>query len=231
MCGRYVITDDPSRIVNYFRVERSVTDTFDISYNVAPTDPVYVVAERDGIRHLDRFRWGLVPHWAKDTKGPLNINARSETVATKSSFRDSFRRKRCIIPATGFFEWEPRDRGRLPHYIRLTGDRPMGFAGVFASWKDPTTDEWLRSCSIITTRANKAISSIHTRMPVILPPETWDMWLNRELRDADAVEPLMTSVNASEIREHPVSTLVNSIRNNLPENIAPLPPPPPKLFA
>ena len=111
------MTEDPSRLADYFKVDRTVTDSFDFSYNVAPTDPVYAVAEHDGVRQIGRFRWGLVPHWAKDTKGALNINARSETVATKASFRDSFRRKRCIIPATGFFEWEPKERGRLPHYI------------------------------------------------------------------------------------------------------------------
>ena len=224
------MTEDPSRLDDYFKVDRTVTDSFDFSYNVAPTDPVYAVAEHDGVRQLGRFRWGLVPHWAKDTKGALNINARSETVATKASFRDSFRRKRCIIPATGFFEWEPKERGRLPHYIRLTGDRPMAFAGVWASWKDPISEEWLRSCSIITTRANEAISSIHSRMPVILPPDRWDVWLDREMQDSDAAEPLMGPIDPVELREHAVSTLVNSVRNNLPENIVPLPPPPPQLL-
>ena len=224
------MTEDPSRLADYFKVDRTVTDSFDFSYNVAPTDPVYAVAEHDGVRQLGRFRWGLVPHWAKDTKGALNINARSETVATKASFRDSFRRKRCIIPATGFFEWEPKERGRLPHYIRLTGDRPMAFAGVWASWKDPISEEWLRSCSIITTRANEAISSIHSRMPVILPPDRWDVWLDREMQDSDAAEPLMGPIDPVELREHAVSTLVNSVRNNLPENIVPLPPPPPQLL-
>ena len=224
------MTEDPSRLADYFKVDRTVTDSFDFSYNVAPTDPVYAVAEHDGVRQLGRFRWGLVPHWAKDTKGALNINARSETVATKASFRDSFRRKRCIIPATGFFEWEPKERGRLPHYIRLTGDRPMALAGVWASWKDPISEEWLRSCSIITTRANEAISSIHSRMPVILLPDRWDVWLDREMQDSDATEPLMRPIDPAELREHAVSTLVNSVRNNLAENIAPLPPRPPQLL-
>ena len=230
MCGRYVINEDPARLVDYFRVERTVTEPLDLSYNVAPTDPVYAIAEHDGIRQLGTFRWGLVPHWAKDTKGPLNINARSETVATKPTFRDSFRRKRCILPATGFYEWEPKERGRLPHYIRLTGDRPMAFAGVWASWKDPISEEWTRSASIITTKANEAISHIHARMPVILPPDRWDMWLDRTLLDVDSIEPLLAPIEAAELRYHAVSTLVNSVRNNLAENLVPLPPPPQRLL-
>ena len=230
MCGRYVINEDPARLVDYFRVERTVTEPLDLSYNVAPTDPVYAIAEHDGIRQLGTFRWGLVPHWAKDTKGPLNINARSETVATKPTFRDSFRRKRCILPATGFYEWEPKERGRLPHYIRLTGDRPMAFAGVWASRKDPISEEWTRSASIITTKANEAISHIHARMPVILPPDRWDMWLDRTLLDVDSIEPLLAPIEAAELRYHAVSTLVNSVRNNLAENLIPLPQPPQRLL-
>ena len=229
MCGRYVISEDPATFADYFQVERTVTDTLDISYNVAPTDPVYAVAEHEGVRQMGTLRWGMIPHWAKDMKGPLNINARTETIASKPAFRDSFRRKRCILPASGFFEWEPKERGRLPHYITMTGGRPMALAGVWASWKDPETEEWLRSCSIITTRANDAIASIHARMPVILPPEHWDLWLDRTMRDTDAIEPLLVPIGADEIQEHPVSTLVNSVRNNLPENIVPLPPPPPHL--
>ena len=226
MCGRYVINEDPGDLAKYFHVDRTVTEPLDISYNVAPTDQVYAIAEHEGVRQLGSFRWGLIPHWAKDRKGPLNINARSESVATTPTFRDSFRRKRCILPATGFFEWEPKDRGRLPHYITLTGSRPMAFAGIWASWKDPETDEWMRSCSILTTSANDAISEIHARMPVILQTERWDMWLDREMQDTDALEPLLGPIAADQVQEHAVSTLVNSVRNNLVENIAPLPPRP-----
>ena len=226
MCGRYVINEDPGDLAKYFHVDRTVTEPLDISYNVAPTDQVYAIAEHEGVRQLGSFRWGLIPHWAKDRKGPLNINARSESVATTPAFRDSFRRKRCILPATGFFEWEPKDSGRLPHYITLTGGRPMAFAGIWASWKDPETDEWMRSCSILTTSANDAISEIHARMPVILPTERWDMWLDREMQDTGALEPFLLPIAAEEVQEHAVSSLVNSVRNNLVENVAPLPPRP-----
>ncbi len=226
MCGRYVINEDPATLADYFQVERTVTEPLDISYNVAPTDPVYAVAEHEGERRLGRFRWGLIPHWAKDTKGPLNINARSESIATTPAFRDSFRRKRCILPATGFYEWEPKDRGRLPHYVTMADDRPMAFAGVWASWKDPMTEQWIRSCSIITTKANEALSDIHTRMPVILPQDTWDEWLDRSHEDLEGLQALLRPIDASAVKEHAVSTLVNSVRNNLPENIVPLPPKP-----
>lgn len=223
MCGRYVIQADPADFAEYFGVDAVKTESLGMNYNVAPTDPVYAVASHDGERLLGAFRWGFIPHWAKDKKS-IQINARAETVATKPMFRDSFSRKRCILPASGFYEWEPKERGRLPHYIYLTDDRPMGFAGIWSSWKDPETDEWIRTCAIVTTSANAAIDQIHTRMPVILAADTWDEWLDRDNRDAESVEPMLQPYPADEVREHAVSTLVNSVRNNLPENLTPLPP-------
>lgn len=226
MCGRYVISSDPASFAEYFGVDIVKTEALETSYNIAPTDPVYAIAEHDGERQLGTFRWGLIPHWSKDRKGPLNINARAETVATKPAFRDSFSRKRCILPADGFYEWEAKERGRLPHYVTMRDDRPMGFAGIWASWKDPETGEWLRSCAIITTSANEAISRIHTRMPVILPAEAWEEWLDRDNRDTEALRRLLVPIPGDRVKEHAVSTLVNSVKNNLPENIVPLPPRP-----
>lgn len=223
MCGRYVIASDPTRYADYFGVDEIKSESLDPSYNVAPTDQVYAVAEHDGERLLGAFRWGLIPHWAKDRSGPLNINARAESIATKPTFRDSFRRKRCILPADGFFEWEPKERGRPPHYVTMSDGSPMGFAGVWASWKDPETDLWMRSCSIVTTSANAVLAPIHTRMPVILPETTWDRWLDRANDDIVELQTMLRPIDADRIREHEVSTLVNSVRNNLPENIAPLP--------
>ena len=225
MCGRYVISSDPARYADYFGVDEVKTESLDMNFNVAPTDPVYAVAEHDHERLLGRFRWGLIPHWATDAK-KIHINARGETVATKSLFRDSFRRKRCILPADGFFEWEPKERGRLPHYIYRKSGQPMGFAGVWSSWKNPETDEWVRTCAIITTTANDAIRSIHARMPVILPAQVWDVWLDRTNEDLDGLSSLLVPFTEDDTAEHAVSTLVNSVRNNLRENIEPLPPPP-----
>lgn len=222
MCGRYVINEDPEVLADYFEVDRVVTGPLVYSYNVAPSEEVYGVAEHKGDRLLGAFRWGLIPHWARDRKGPLNINARAETVATKPAFRDSLRQRRCILPAGGFFEWGPKERGRQPYFVTRFDHRPMAFAGIWAAWKDPRTQGWIKSCAIITTRANESIESIHTRMPVILEPESWDLWLDRGIRSPEAVQHLLVPIASPRITWYPVSTLVNSVRNNHPDNIAPL---------
>lgn len=213
--------EDPDALARFFGVERMVTEALDPSYNVAPTDEVYAVAEYEGVRRLGALRWGLIPHWAESRRGRPNINARAETVADRPAFRDSFRRRRCIVPASGFYEWGPAAAGRQPFYITMADRSPMAFAGIWASWKDPETRRWVRSCAVITTRANEAVASIHTRMPVILPPQHWDLWLDRGITAPEAVEPLLAAAPASRIAHHPVSTLVNSVRNNLPENMMP----------
>lgn len=223
MCGRYVRTLEPDALASYLGVDETATERLDPSWNVAPTDPVYAVAEQRGRRLLGAMRWGLIPHWSPDRKGPLNINARAETAAVKPAFRDSLRGKRCLIPADGFYEWEPKQDGRRPHYVTLASGEPMMFAGIWAAWRDPESDVWMRSCAIITTSANRRLSGIHTRMPVILEPESWDMWLDRELRETAALEPLLAPLRSEAVAEHPVSDLVNNVRNNLPENIAPRP--------
>ena len=216
-------TLEPDALASYLGVDETATERLDPSWNVAPTDPVYAVAEQRGRRLLGAMRWGLIPHWSKDRKGPLNINARAETAAVKPAFRDSLRGKRCLIPADGFYEWEPKQDGRHPHYVTLASGEPMMFAGIWAAWRDPESDDWMRSCAIITTSANRRLSGIHTRMPVILEPESWDMWLDRELRETAALEPLLAPLRSEAVAEHPVSDLVNNVRNNLPENIAPRP--------
>lgn len=222
MCGRYVINEDPDTLADYFGVDRVVTEPLSDSYNVAPTDDVYGVAEHEGARLLGVFRWGLIPHWARDRRGPLNINARAETVAVKPTFRHSLRQRRCILPAGGFFEWRSETHGRQPYYVSMADRSPMALAGIWASWKDPETRAWIRSCAIITTQANESIADIHTRMPVILEAEQWDLWLDREVREAEAVQHLLAPIPAVRIAWHPVSTNVNSVRNNEPGNIAPL---------
>ena len=221
MCGRYVINEDAGFLADYFGVDRVVTDPLAYSYNVAPTDEVYGVAEHRGERMLGVFRWGLIPHWARDRKGPLNINARAETVATRPAFRDSLRRRRCLVPAGGFFEWGPKDQGRRPHYVTMAEDRPMAFAGIWSPWRDPETKEWTRSCAIITTGANRILAPVHTRMPVILDQEHWDLWLDRDIQSPEAVVPMLTAVPSALVTLRPISTLVNSVRNNTPQNIIP----------
>jgi putative SOS response-associated peptidase YedK len=216
VCGRFSITGDLDFYAEYFGVDEVLTDRLEPSWNVAPTDPVYVVAERDGVRSLGSMKWGLVPHWAKDAKS-IHINARSETVATTAAFRESFARRRCLIPADGFYEWEPKEQGRTPHWVYRADGHPMVFAGVWASRLDPETDLWQRTCSIITTGAEGAVSSIHDRMPVSLSPTVWDAWLDRELRDPEVVAGLLQTIDPELIMEHTVSNRVNSVKNNVPE--------------
>jgi putative SOS response-associated peptidase YedK len=162
------------------------------------------------------MRWGLVPHWAPDTRS-IHINARAETVATTAAFRDSFARKRCLIPADGFYEWEPPGQGRTPHWVYRADGHPMVFAGIWSTRLDPGTGEWHRTCSIITTGAEGVIAGIHDRMPVSLPGHVWDPWLDRDLTDPEAVLSLLQPIDPDEIMEHTVSSRVNSVRNNTPD--------------
>jgi putative SOS response-associated peptidase YedK len=213
MCGRFSITGDLDFYAEYFGVDDIRTDPLEPSWNVAPTDSVYVVAENDGKRSLGSMKWGLIPHWAKDKKS-IQINARLETVATTSMFRDSFARKRCLIPADGFYEWEPPEKGRSPHWIYRADGHPMAFAGIWASRMNEDTQEWERTCSIITTEADGPVRDIHHRMPVALVPDVWDAWMDREMTDPETALGLVRTVDPDEIMEHEVSKRVNSVKNN-----------------
>jgi putative SOS response-associated peptidase YedK len=210
-----VLAAEADDYAEFFSVDRLVTETLEPNYNVAPTDPVYTVAEWENGRLLGTMRWGLLPHWAKNRKS-IHINARSETVATTPTFRDSFARKRCLIPADGFYEWEPKEVGRTPHWVYRADGYPMALAGIWSSWKDPETEEWIRTCSIITASSEGVISEIHDRTPVILVPEVWDAWLDRNLTDPIEAERLLRQIDPDLIHEHPVSSEVNSVRNNHP---------------
>lgn len=213
MCGRFSITGELDFYAEYFGVDEVTAERLAPSWNVAPTDPVYVVAERDRTRRLATMKWGLVPHWAKNTKS-IHINARSETVATTAAFRDSFSQRRCLIPSDGFYEWEPAEKGRQPHWVFRADGHPMVFAGIWASRKDEATGEWARTCSIITTESAGVIKEVHNRMPVTLPSGAWDAWLDRDLVDPEAAMSLIQPIDVEEIMEYPVSRRVNSVRNN-----------------
>jgi putative SOS response-associated peptidase YedK len=216
MCGRFSITGDLDFYAEYFAVDEVLTDPLEKSWNVAPTDPVYVVTEREGRRALGSMRWGLVPHWAKDARS-FHINARTETVATNPAFRDSFVSKRCLVPADGFYEWEPAEEGRTPHWVYRADGYPMVFAGIWAARLDRHSEEWQRTCSILTTDAGVVVAPIHDRMPVSLHPDAWDGWLDRDLTDPEAALSLTRSIDPEQIMEHPVSSMVNSVRNDGPE--------------
>lgn len=215
MCGRFSITGDLDFYAEYFGVDEVTTAPLEKSWNVAPTDAVYVIAVREGNRQLDSMRWGLVPHWAEDARS-IHINARAETVATTPAFRDSFSRKRCLIPADGFYEWEPPEKGRAPHWVYRADGHPMVFAGIWATRLDANTNQWHRTCSIITTAAAGPVAAIHDRMPVALVPDVWDAWLDRDIRDPETATGLLQVIDPNSTMEHPVSTKVNSVKNNSP---------------
>jgi putative SOS response-associated peptidase YedK len=223
MCGRFVLAKHAGDYAGHFGVTAIRTDDLEPNWNVAPTDPIYAVAEHEHERRLGTFRWGLLPFWAKDRKmAARNINARMETIATKPSFKESFLKRRCIIPADGFYEWERRQKGKLPHFIYAADRSPLALAGIWSAWRDPTTGERVTTCSIITGPPSQLVSPLHDRMPVILPPDTWDRWLDRGLHDPEVLEAVLTRGRETALGEHPVSTLVNKVQNNFPECIVPL---------
>jgi putative SOS response-associated peptidase YedK len=223
MCGRFVQVEKPEFYAEHFGTEFVRTETITPSWNVAPTMQVYAAAEHDGERILTSFRWGLVPFWAKDLKiGARAINARAETAADKPMFRDAFAQKRCLIPLDGFYEWERKEKGKLPHYIHSTDGSPLSAAGLWSSWKDKTTGERVLTCTILTGEPNQVLAPLHDRMPVILPEESWDEWLDRENTDVDALTKLMTVYPSDRMVEYPVSTLVNNVRNDSADLLTPL---------
>lgn len=220
MCGRFAVTGDLDFYATYYGVDDVATESVDQSWNVAPTDETYVVAEHEDKRRLGRMGWGLIPPWSRDAKS-IQINARAETVATKPAFKRALSLHRCLIPADGFYEWEPKDRGRTPHWVYRADGHPMTFAGIWAAWKDPENGEWTRRFSIVTHESEGAITRIHDRMPVALPEDVWEEWLDRDLTDPEAALALLRPIDPDLIMEHTVSSRVNSVRNDGPELVEP----------
>ncbi|MEV7687764.1 SOS response-associated peptidase [Streptomyces bungoensis] len=240
MCGRYVSTRSPQDLTRLFGVtDWRPEESLAPSWNVAPTDDVYAVLERsprgDGAdapvrRELRPLRWGLVPSWAKDPRtGSRMINARVETVDTKPAYRRAFARHRCLLPADGFYEWQPVKDARTgrtrkqPYFIHPTDGQVMALAGLYAYWRDPDVEDdgdpaaWLTTCTIITTEATDAAGRIHPRMPLALAPDHYDAWLDPHRDDADGLRALLTRPAAGHLDARPVSTAVNSTGNDGPE--------------
>lgn len=221
MCGRFVSVSSPTLVAERFDVKEQAVETHEANYNVTPRTEIYVVRERaEHGRQLRLLRWGLVPSWAKDVKiGDRMINARAETLAEKPAFRKLLLTHRCIIPADGFYEWKRTSGAKQPMFIHRRDGEPLAFAGLWAAWKDRADPdaEWLRTCTIITTRANAAIEPIHDRMPVVLPESSWDRWLDPEYRDLDLVTALLVPDRAEELETYAVSDAVNRPVNNGPE--------------
>lgn len=239
MCGRYTSTSPPAVLAEQFAVDDvKLEEDLEPRWNVAPTLPVLVVAESrsSGRRRLGTMRWGLVPSWAKDISiGNKMINARAESVADKPAYRRALSRRRCIIPADAFYEWKvvgessgargSKKKLKQPYAIARADGRPLAFAGLWEVWHDPEDrdGEPLRSCVIITTKANDALSAIHDRMPVVLEPEDWGRWLDPKVEDADAVTGLLVPAPSEDFVLWPVRPLVNSPGNEGPELVEPAP--------
>ena len=245
MCGRMTQQRDPSVIAQIFDAEINAADETALRelgprYNVAPTQPLTVVVQRDDGRRIELHRWGLVPAWSESrtARSPL-INARAETIAASPSFRTSFIRRRCIVPADGFYEWLRDGKRRQPFLIRPTATavdpQTLAFAGIWSPWRDPETGDWLLTAAVVTTAANATVARLHDRMPVILSEAEWPLWLDPTITDAGLLRDLLQPAPDELLELLPVSRRVNNANNegaDLVEPIAYEPPAdqPPTLF-
>lgn len=215
MCGRFTLRTSAQEVAKTFGLV-DVLD-FRLRYNVAPTQHVLTITLQDGKRQGQLRRWGLVPSWADDPKiGYRMINARAETVADKPAFRSAFKRSRCLVVADGFYEWKKGAdaKTKQPHYIRLKEHRPFAFAGLAERWS--RNGETVESCTLITTDPNELMAEIHDRMPAILPKDDYDLWLDPEFEGKEKLLSLLRPYPADDMKAYPISTLVNSPKNDVP---------------
>ncbi len=220
MCGRYTIYTDLTQLAERFGFDVGDVDLLP-SYNVAPTQSVLTVVHNEG-NHAGLMRWGLIPSWAKDMSvGSRMINARAETVAEKPSFRAALTRRRCLVIADGFYEWQKTATGKRPMRIAMEDGRPFAFAGLWEVWKSPDSG-LVKSCTIITTSATDRLQSIHARMPVILTPDAEEPWLDGSIEDTAVLSQHLVPYPQEDLQAFEVSSLVNSPKNNTPELVVPV---------
>jgi len=220
MCGRYNLVTDAQALIDFFQVANRI----DIQprYNIAPSQDIVVVRQQQDERQLACLYWGLIPFWARErTIGKHTINARAETVAEKPAFRAAFRRRRCLVPATGFYEWKRENGRKQPYNIHAADGGLFAFAGLWEQWK-PDEKTVIQSCTIIVTQANEAVAPIHDRMPVILPVESYQAWLDPGNEDLALLKTMLKPCPSSWISVYPVSTRVNSPYNDDAACIAPV---------
>jgi putative SOS response-associated peptidase YedK len=220
MCGRYVITSAPEAIRALFRYWEQ--PDFPPRYNVAPTQPVPIVRLAAGVRSLALVRWGFVPAWVKDPRNfTLLVNARGESVSERAAFRNAMARRRCLFPADGFYEWKAGGEKSRPYFVRPRGGGPIAFAGLWETWMGPNGEEVETAC-ILTTAANRLLAPIHDRMPVVIAPEAFDLWLNCAEVDATTAAALIAPAPEDLFEAYEISTAVNRAANDSPDLIAPL---------
>lgn len=222
MCGRFRLGKGREALKKHFDADADLD--WDPRYNVAPGQSVATVRQdpTEPQRYLSLMRWGLVPFWAKDAKiGYKMINARSETAADKPAFRDALKSRRCLIPADGFYEWKKLGKEKQPYCFTLLDDGIFAFAGIWDRWKSPE-GKIVETCSILTTSPNDLVRDVHDRMPVVLPPDAYELWLDPGFTKHEGIVELLKPLAASAMKKFPVSTRVNSVKNDDPACAAPL---------
>jgi putative SOS response-associated peptidase YedK len=224
MCGRFTQQRPTSELAEIFDADNLANDPGG-HFNVAPTDEAAVVVQREDRRAVMTFRWGLIPNWATEAKiAGRTFNARSETIAAMPAFRDSFRRKRCLVPVDSFYEWRHENGVRQPYRILRSDGLPLVLAGLWAGWREPETGSVRRTFTIVTTRANERIAELHDRMPVVLPHDAWATWLNPRPVHPGELHGLLEPSDDEGLEIYPVVGLVNNVRNDGPELVEPLVP-------
>ena len=224
MCGRYRLSRRKEIIEEHFHCDPWDED-WNPRYNIAPTQPVPVIRQhpKEPVRQISTMRWGLIPHWAKDASAAASstINARSETAASKPAFRDPLRLRRCLIPADAFYEWKRTGTSKQPYCFEVSEGELFTFAGLWDGWKD-ASGNWVKTCSILTTTPNAVTSAVHDRMPVILHPDNYDLWLDPGMQNVAAASALLKPYDARLMRSYPVSTRLNHVANDSEECARPV---------
>ena len=222
MCGRYALISAPEAIRALFGYQDQ--PNFPPRYNITPTQPVAIVRVAEGARRFALVRWGLIPPWVKDPRTlSVLFNARGESVNDKPAFRLAMRRRRCLFPADGFYEWRQLGRDRRPFFVRSRTGGPIAFAGLWETWMGPNGEE-METAAIVTTAANRTLAAIHPRMPVVIAPEAFDLWLGGNDLDVAAATALIAPAPEDALEAYEVSAAVNSATNDAPDLIAPAPP-------
>jgi putative SOS response-associated peptidase YedK len=214
MCGRYRLSRRKQIVEEYFHCGSDEPD-WAPRYNVAPTQPIPVIRQnpKEPVRELSLMKWGLIPSWAKDSSVAAQmINARSETASTKPAFRDALKSRRCLIPADGFYEWMRTGKTKQPYCFEVNDGELFAFAGLWDRWKDPSGN-WVKTCSILTTTPNAMTAAVHDRMPVILDPDYYDLWLDPGMQNLATASDLLNPYDACLMRCYPISTRINHVAN------------------
>ena len=215
MCGRYRLSRRKQIIEEHFETA-DWQDDWNPRYNIAPTQPIPAVRQhpKEPIRQMSLMKWGLIPHWAKDASiAASTINAKSETAATKAAFRDPLKFRRCLIPADGFYEWKRTGAAKQPFCFEVNDGEMFAFAGLWDGWKD-SSGQWIKTCSILTTNPIAVTSTVHDRMPVILDPDSYDLWLDPSMSNVQVVSEVLKPYDAAAMRRYAVTSRINRVEND-----------------